>query len=473
MTPEATREYYRDSPAARLTALLVVCIGSFLTPLSLSAALVAIPAIAADLHADAIYVSWIPATFLISNLVALLPAGRAADIYGRKKVYLIGNVIFLFGSIFAGLSNSIEMLLVFRVVQGVGAAMFFGSGMAIISSVYQDGGRGAALGWVVASVYLGLSAGPVIGGYVTDHFGWHSVFFMLVPLVVLGMIMIKLKLKGEWLSPERQRLDWVGAGLFSLWIVSLFIGLTNLPKLTSLVALPISAVLLYLFVSHCNRVPQPLIKLKVVWENKNISYAIIASIFMYASSYGLQFLLGLYLQYNRGLSPTEAGKMLLVQALTMAILAPISGRLSDRYPPNTIAAVGCLLVATSFVIVLQLDNESSMNVVIVALGFLGLGFGLFSTPNNNGALGNVPPASLGIASALMNLSRMIGQLMGTALVTLLMSLYIGNNKIDASHYDSLLSVLMWVTTVSLCCSLAAAYASFIMSKFQPKIEAQG
>jgi EmrB/QacA subfamily drug resistance transporter len=471
LTPQATREYYRDDATARFSALIVVCIGSFLTPLSLSAALVAIPAIAADLHADAVYVSWIPAVFLISNLVTLLPAGRAADIYGRKKIYLIGNVVFLIGSVCAGLSNSIETLLVFRVVQGVGAAMFFGSGMAIISSVYQDGGRGAALGWVVASVYLGLSGGPVIGGYITDHFGWHYVFFMLIPFVLLGMILIVLKLKGEWLSHEPQKLDWAGAGLFSLWIVSLFIGLTNLPTMTSWIALPISAVLLYLFVAHCNRIPQPLIKLKVVWSNKNISYAIIASIFMYSSSYGLQFLMGLYLQYNRGLSPTEAGKMLLVQALMMAILAPISGRLSDRYPPNTIAAVGCLLVASSFVVVLQLDNESSMNLVLLALGLLGLGFGMFSTPNNNGALSNVPEASLGIASAIMNLSRMIGQLLGTALVTLLMSLYIGNNNIDAAHYDALLSVLMWVTMVSLCCALAAAYASFAMSRFKAKAAA--
>ena len=406
--------------------------------------------------------------FLISNLLTLLPAGRAADIFGRKKLYLIGSVVFLIASIFAGLSNSIETLLFFRMVQGVGAAMFFGSGMAIISSVYQDGGRWAALGWVVACVYLGLSGGPVIGGYITDNFGWHAVFFMLVPFTLLGIILIMLKLKGEWLNPEPQKLDWLGAGLFSLWIISLFIGLTNLPKPISWVSLPLSVGLLYLFVNHCNRIPQPLIKLKVLWSNKNISYAIIASIFMYSSTYGLQFLLGLYLQYNRELSPTDAGKLLLVQALVMATLAPISGRLSDRYPPNLIAATGCLFVASSFVVVLQLDNESSMSIVVLALALLGLGFGMFSTPNNNGALSNVPETSLGIASALMNLSRMIGQLLGTALVTLLMSLYIGNNKIDAAQYDSLLSVLIWVTVVSLCCSLSAAYASFSMSKFRKK-----
>ena len=167
-------EFYRDNSAARFNVLVIVCLGSFLTPLALSASLVAIPAIARDLQASAQLVSWIPAAFLLSNIATLLPAGRMADIYGRKRIYLIGSVVFVVGTLLAGFTTNIIALLLCRVIQGMGAAMFFSTGMAIITLVYQHGGRGAALGWVVASVYSGLTCGPLIGGWLTDQFGWQA-----------------------------------------------------------------------------------------------------------------------------------------------------------------------------------------------------------------------------------------------------------------------------------------------------------
>ena len=246
MTSNETQQYYRDNASARFSALIIVCIGSFLTPLALSAALVATPEIARDLNADAVLVSWIPAIFLLCNLITLLPSGRAADIYGRKRIFHWGSVIFLVASVGSGLSTSIETLLFFRGLQGVGAAMFFGNGFAIISSVYQSGGRGAALGWVVSCVYLGMSVGPLFGGWVTEHFGWHYVFLAMVPFVLLAIILTTIKLKGEWVSDTPQKLDWFGVLILGSWIVSLFIGLTNLPNPLSILTLFLSFFVLYL-----------------------------------------------------------------------------------------------------------------------------------------------------------------------------------------------------------------------------------
>ena len=202
MNDQLTQDYYRDNSAARLSVLIIICIGSFLTPLSLSATLVAIPAIALDLNASAIYVSWIPASFLLSNIVTLLPAGRLADSYGRKRIYLIGTIVFLLSTVLASFSTSILMLLVFRSLQGIGAALFLSTGMAIISSVFLNKGRGAALGWVVAAVYAGLTCGPFLGGWLTDVFSWRSVFLLQAPFALVGILLILIKMKGEWRNGE-------------------------------------------------------------------------------------------------------------------------------------------------------------------------------------------------------------------------------------------------------------------------------
>ena len=464
MSPNQTRLYYQNDATARISALIIVCIGSFIVPLSLSASLVAIPAIANDLEANAVYVSWIPAAFILSNLIVLLPAGRSADIYGRKLVYQVGSVIFLVGSVIAGFSPNIEWLLFSRVIQGVGAGMFFGTGMAITGSVFQDGGRGAALGWVVACVYFGLSVGPLLGGWMTDRFGWESVFFSMVPFILASILLTLLKLKGEWKNENPQKLDWKGSIVLALALISSFIGLTNLPEIYAFALLIISGLLGAIYMRHSSREEFPVVNLNLVWQNQGLSRSLISSIMMYGGSYGLQFLMGLYLQYNRGFSPTDAGKFLMIQALIMAVLAPAAGRLSDRYPPNTIAAGGCLAVVISFLLMLFLDGDSHLGIVISALVLLGAGFGLFSTPNSNAALKSISEAKLGIASSLVSMSRLIGQLLSTAFVTLMMSLYIGNAKIVPSNYEALLLVFKWTVGVSLICALLATYTSLSVKR---------
>lgn len=461
MTQEELFKYYRDNPAARFSVLITICIGSFLTPLSLSATLVAIPAISRDLQVDAQIVSWIPAAFLLSNLITLLPAGRMADIHGRKHIFLIGSIVFVIGSLLAGLADTIELLLLFRVVQGVGAAMFFSTGMAIITTVFQDRGRGAALGWVVASVYSGLTAGPLIGGWLTDQISWHAVFFFQVPFALIGIVLTVLKMKGEWRSPHPDRLDWIGAILLACWILSLFASLSTLPSWMGVGLLASMVLFLVLLVRHLGRVPSPLVRIKVVRSNRLFSHALLASTLIYSANYGLIFLLGLYLQYNYGLSPTEAGRMIMLQAIVMAFLAPLAGRLSDRIQPRLLATAGCLSAAVGFTILSFIEVTAPISRVGFALLFLGGAFGLFSTPNNSAALGSVPHERLGIASALLNMSRLMGQMFGTGVVALLLSLYIGKNAITPEHYGALTQVFHLAVILSLLFSLAAAYFSFV------------
>ena len=459
MDSQQTERYYQESAAARYTVLLIVCISSFLTPVSLSGSLVAVPAISADLHVSAVYASWIPAAFLLSNLLLMLPAGRLADLYGRKRMFLLGGIIFSLGSLLAGFAQSIEVLLVSRVIQGISSAFFFTTGMAIITSVFQQG-RGAALGWLVSSIYLGLTCGPLLGGWVTEHFGWQSVFLFPLPLVLVVLVLAALKMKGEWRSVQAERLDLLGAAYMSIGFTAVFVGLSQLPKTQALVWLIGGVAFIAVFVWHCYHAPSPLVRLKLVFENKPFSRALLASIMVYASNYGLVFLLSLYLQYNRGMTPTTAGQVLMVQAIVMTLLAPLAGRLSDHYRPRLLATVGCLaMVAGLGLLYASINATTPMWIILICLVAFGVGFGLFSTPNTNSVLGSVPAERLGMSSALLNLSRLIGQMLGTAVVTLLMSLLIGGTKIEPEHYEKLLSVVHLAVGLSLVFAIAAAFFS--------------
>jgi EmrB/QacA subfamily drug resistance transporter len=460
LNQKATRRYYRKYSDARLMVLLIVCFSAFLTPLSLSATLVAIPAISNGLVADAVYASWIPAAFLLSNLIALLPGGRLADIHGRKRMFLLGNLLYALACILAGLADSIEMLLFFRVIQGIGAALFFSTSMAILSSVFWHSGRGAALGWMVASVYMGLSSGPLIGGWAVDQWGWRAVFFIQVPLALVNILVGLSRLKGEWRSQEAYAVDWTGAVLLALALICFFVGFTNLVEIWGQSVLLGSLLLFYAFVRHSLNTVYPLVNIPLVIQNNVYSRALLASVFMYSGQYGLLFLMGLFLQYNRGLTPTEAGQLLMLQAIVMAVCAPIAGRLSDKWGSRLLATGGCLVIGAGQSILTFVDTSMSILLIATALMVIGLGHGLFSTPNNSSALGAIPESKLGIASALLNQSRLMGQLLGTAIVSFLMALLIGNQVIDETHFGPLLRVTQVTIGLSFFFALIAAYFSY-------------
>ncbi|MEZ5535864.1 MAG: MFS transporter [Thiolinea sp.] len=460
-TAEETRAYYDGSQSARILALLVISLSWFITALNLSASLVAIPAIARDLHADAVFTSWIPSAFLLSNLIALLPCGKLADLYGRKRLFLYGNVIMLLGSVLAGLSPTIEVLLFSRVIQGAGAAFIFGTGMALISTIYRGHGRGAALGWIVSGVYVGLSVGPWLGGWLTDHFGWHAVFLLPAPMILFGLLLGGWKMKGEWRADDRSPLDIKGSLLLAMWLMLFFFSIGKLPHWDGWLMALVSLVFLYAFIRHSNHSERPLIRLKLVWENRLFSRYLGASVMMYSSNYGLMFLLGMYFQYNRHLSASDAGKMLLLQAVVQAVLAPLAGRLSDRYQPRILTFSGCIASLVGVAVLLMLNDQSPLYVYGIVLALFGVGFGLFSTPNTSAAMASVSEQRLGIASALLNMGRLMGQMLGTAVVTLLLAWFIGQQKITPDLYGALLNTLLGCAAVSLLFLALASWFSMI------------
>ena len=455
-------EYSASNPSARWLALASICIAAFLIPQSLSAVNMALPAIADEMNADAVLISWIPAANIWGSVVLMLPAGRVADMLGRKKVYLIGVIGFALASLPVLFIETIEWLLVIRVLQGLFSALVFATGMAIVAEIFSDKNRGSALGLTSTSVYLGLTCGPLIGGWLTEYVGWRSVFWAPVPVALLAVALVMIYVKNDrrTAGAVKDRLDWIGSLLFVLWISAFFYGLSGLPELLNCVSLLIGVLLLVVFLKQQNRSPFPLVRLRLLAQNRVFNRSMAASVCMYAGHYPLLFLLSLYLQYIQGVSPGEAGQLVLIQALMMALFAPLAGRLSDHYEPRMIASIGCLLFSAGFAWLFWIDMDTRIGYIIVGLLALGVGFGLFSSPNNNAAMGAVPRERLSIAAALMNLSRTTGNMLGMAITVLLFNLSLGGTQIEPAQYPALLQVIKTALLIGCGYTLLAAYVSF-------------
>ncbi len=448
-----------SSASTRWFALISICVATFLMPMSMSAVNVALPAIAAELQADAVLVSWIPTMNLLGAIALQLPAGRIADMVGRKKIFLSGVLLFALSSLAVVWTTHISWLLLMRLLQGIGGAMVFGTGMAIVSQVFAQHGRGMALGLNSTSVYLGLTCGPPIGGWLTEWWSWHAVFVAPLPLTVLCAVLVAIHVR-ETERQRDQKLDGVGSLLFIAASSLFFIGLSELPKLSGGLLAVTGLLLLAGFIYQQEHSAYPLIRPRRMVQNLTFFRSIQASFLMYAANYPLQFLLSLYLQYIRGLSPAEAGQLMLLQALMMAVLAPLAGRLSDRLEPRIPATLGCVLFATGFLILALLDQDSGLTQVVIALLVMGTGFGLFSSPNNNGALSVVPHDKLSIASSLLNISRTLGNMLGMAVVVFLFNLLIGNAQLTPEQFPALIRLLEIAFVLCSGYALLAAWRSW-------------
>lgn len=444
--------------------MLVVCLSSFLNPLILSSVMVAIPAMANDLQADAVLVSWIPTSFLLTTVVLMLPFGKLSDMYGRKRIYICGVITLSVASLLAAMSPNIYWLIACRVLQGVGAAQTMGTGMAIITGVFPKEKRGAALGYAATTLYIGLTTGPLLGGFFTEHFGWRSVFLFHLPFAVLVGILTLWKLKGDWKSEVKPIFDWVGALTFAAWAIAMLLGLSAMPSWQGGITLLIALCFGILFFYHQSRIENPLVRVTAIRANRVFSYSLISAFLLYSATFPITFLLSLYLQYIKGISPIMAGQILIVQAVIMACLSPITGRLSDRYEPRLLTTFGCICVGVGFSLLLRIGFDTPNYYVVISQMLFGLGFGFFTTPNNNAALGSLNKAGLGIASAILNLSRTLGNMIGMGVVMMIIAIFLGDEIIGPDNYDKLLSAIHAAIMLSLCYSIIAGFYSFSRGK---------
>ena len=444
----------------KLVALVVASIASFFTPFMGTSVNLALPAIGANFGADAILLNWVVNGFLLAAAIFAVPFGRICDIHGRKKIFTYGIILFTVASFLCALAPSTLSLIVFRVFQGIGSAMIFVTGLAILTSVFPPHERGKAIGINVAAVYVGLSLGPVLGGILINYLGWRSLFFLMIPFGILVVILVFWKLKGEWIECAGEKFDKLGSILYSIGLLFVMYGFSDLPNLLGIVILVLGVMGLLVFVRWELKVDSPVFNVRLFSQNTTFSFSSVAALINYMATFAVTLLLSYYLQYLRGMDAQSAGFILVAQPVLMAIVAPLAGRMSDRYDARIIATTGMALVTLGLFGFVFLNNETSIIFIILSLAILGLGFGLFSSPNTNVIMGSVQRKFYGVASATVSTMRLIGQTMSIGIATLIFALIIGRVQITPEQYPSLLNSIHICFVVFTIICIVGIYASW-------------
>jgi len=458
------------SPRDKRVALIAVSLGTAQSAMTLSSIQIAIPELARELQADAVLIGWIPMSFLLINAIFILPMGRYADAVGRRKVYLLGMALFALGNLLAAFSQTMEWMLLCRAFQGFATAMMHATGMAIISSIYTGKERAGALGITASAIYLGLALGPVVGGFLTEYAGWRSVFAAQVPLSLLNIFLVGRFIRGEWKSNEPMPVDWPGTGLLAV-VLSCIVIATSLPidsafPSAQLVLLLGGVVFAWLFARHIARVPYPLVRWHAIRGNIVFLSSLTTAFFVYAGNYTLVFLLSLLLQYTMGMTPSGAGLIVLLQVLMVVFVSLLFTKRSFAVSQRALASIGCALVSLAFFLLSLLTSTTPFALVVLALLLNGIGIGMFTTPNNNLAMGAVNPDRLSSASAILNLSRYLGNMAGTAVVMLLITVFLGRSEIGPQNYEGLQQVGRYAFIFA---SLSTAIASLLAYRARPTV----
>lgn len=449
-----------ESKSYRNKVLFIICLATTLIPFMGSAMNLALPILGKEFSLDAISLSWVVSIFLLSSAILPIPFSKIADKSGRKKIFITGIIIFMISTIACGLSNSGLILIVSRLVQGIGASMMFATNMAILTSVFPANERGKALGINTAVVYISLSSGPFIGGLLTHYFGWRSIFFVTTAigfLVLLGLIMF---VKDEWKEADQKTFDWKGTILYGIGLSSLMYGFSSLPSWTGILFIVAGLIFLVMFVLYEKKISFPVMHVRLFWENKVFGFASSASLINYAATYAITFILSLYLQYIRGFSSRDAGMILIIQPLVMAVVSPLAGRWSDKTDARYLATAGMVIIVGGLLLMLLLNPSTSLPLIIAISIILGLGFGLFSSPNINAIMGSIEKKHLGMASATTNTMRLAGQAMSMGITMMIISMVVGKVKITPDVLPQFMAALhtIFIVMAALCC--LAVYTSW-------------
>lgn len=399
--------------------MAAAALGIFLATIDGSIVNIALPTLVRAFGTDFATVEWVVLAYLLSMAALLLGVGRLADMKGKKRIYTAGFIVFTAGSVLCGLSPTIHWLIGARVLQGTGAAMILGLGMAVVTEAFPPSERGKALGISGAMASIGIVTGPTLGGLLLSVTSWHWIFFVNLPVGILGILLV-LRFVPSIQPPGGQRFDFAGgltllAGLLSLLValsLSQQSGFTNGVVLALLGACAGS---LFLFIWIERRAAQPMVDLQL-FRNRLFSISLVTAMITFIAMAGTTILMPFYLQGVLGLDTRQAGLLLAVVPVVAGLTAPISGNLSDRLGIRPITLVGLAVLLGGFLAV------STLSARTLALGYVlrfipvGLGLGIFQSPNNSAIMGAAPPGRLGIVSGMLALNRNLGQTIGIALL---------------------------------------------------------
>ena len=440
--------------------LLICSVLSFFTVFAVNAVMVVVPSIASEFHMSNIVQNWVIIIFLLVVAVLSVPAGQISGKYGLKKVTILSVILFIIISIVNVLVTSSEQFLLCRVVLGISLSFINVTSMAMIVSAFAPEERGKALGINITGVDIGLSLSPVLGGILNYQLGWRAVVLFGVPFLFVILALLLTRIDDEWITFEDVSLDYKGSLLYGVGMVLFMYGFTILNETLGVILTAIGIVILVMFALMELRVDNPVFDIRFFKNHKFLS-ANFASLCAYLATFAVTTILNYHLQYIKGFDSQFSGIILLVAPVCQVIIAPIAGRLSDRYVPQILAAIGMGLGTVSLVLFSFLDFNTSLVFLVISMILYGVGFGLFSPPNTNVIMGSVPPKDTSVASAAVATMRTVGQAMSMGILTLVFAFVMGNVAISPEVYPLLVqsSQITCIICVVLC--VASVFASLV------------
>jgi EmrB/QacA subfamily drug resistance transporter len=444
--------------------LLVLCIAAFLVPFMGSSLNLALPQISKVFSMNAVTLTWMSTAYLISTAIFQVPFAKVGDMIGRKKIFLGGVFIFSTCTFLCCLAPNQNILILLRFLSGIGSAMLFSTSMAILTSLFPPAKRGAALGINSAVVYAALAVGPFLGGVLTKYLGWQSIFIVAAMVGFSVIILSYFFLKGEWVESKGEKFDTIGAIVYAFGLFALIYGFSNLPKTFGIIWLFAGIISFSFFIFWEKKSLSPIFNIKLFSGNRVFLFSSLAALINYAATSAIAFMLSLYLQFVRGFEPSTAGLILISQASVQSIFALWAGKLSDRIPPSRLATAGMIIIVLTLAGLITLSPTTPMWMIILLLVFLGIGFGIFSSPNTNVIMSSVDKKYYGQASATTGTVRLTGQAFSMGIAGMAFSMQMGSARITPEVYPLFMRSLQITFIIFLALCLIGVFASAVRNK---------
>lgn len=429
----------------RLLARAIIA-SQFAPPFMFSGVAIALPTMGAELHAGATSLTLVETLFMAGSLSLLLPVGRLADAGEKKSLYKWGLLGFSITSILISAMYSMPIILCLRFVQGLSAAIFVATGPAILADIVPVQQRGRAFGSSMGAIYAGLTLGPIVAGWLVELVSWRAVFLFGALILMAGFLLIRRLMPAKANIPL-QVLHLPSVALVFAAVLSVVVGsafVNNGPVAYAVIAA--GFVLGWVFVSVQRKLEKPLLNVTALMANRVLRNALLIQMLVYTQAMTSMFLLSLYLQVSLGIPARETGPVLAVGSVIMAMLAPFSGRLADRFRPGLLSSLGIASILVTAVMATTLDEHSSLWFVRGMLAFQGFGFALFSSPNMTIIMNSVSSSKFSMASALGAKSRSLGTISGMLIASILISMHIGADRVQ-DHPESMIGIVSTAFTI--------------------------
>ncbi len=403
--------------------LFNVCLGLFMVALDQRVLLVALPTLTRSFQTDLTTIQWTLLIYDLTLIGLVITVGRMGDLFGRKRFYIFGFLLFIFGSALCGFSRSPAQLIVFRLLQAIGGSMLTANGRAIVSTVFPPGERGKALGYTSVALHTGFLTGPTVGGFLIDTVGWRWIFYINLPVGVFGAYLAWKTMTETGGEENRSKIDFFGATLLLLANTVFLYGVNEFPHLglrdlTVSSAFLLSALALIFFLRTELRVQSPILSLSL-FRSRLFTFANLSLLFITSTQAAIQFLMPFYLQSIMGFSPSQMGWIIITNSIVIVMVAPLAGRLSDRFGSRLLCTIGTSLIVMGQFFIASLTRGASIPRIMFPLALTGLGIAIYNTPNQNAILGSAPPDKVGAAAGMAITTGRIGASCGVAFCTTL------------------------------------------------------